>query len=192
MRVLGDGPAALVAYAHGPVEVWDLSTLRQLRPPLTGHEGAVRGAATAVVHDRHLAVSGGDDRSVRIWDLDGERREMGSRLTGHAGTVTGVTTALVDGSCVVVTGGSDATVRIWDLGGEGQLGEPLTGHTTAVDLLTAGTVDGRPALLTRDDRHQSVRIWDLATREELHGRSTGEYASPPSSSSRQSTTASSV
>ncbi|MGW2787421.1 WD40 repeat domain-containing protein [Streptomyces populi] len=176
VSVLHDRPAALVAYGHGPVEVWDLSTLRHLRPPLTGHEAAVRGAATAVVNRRHLAVTGGDDRSVRVWDLDGER-ETGSRPAGHAGSVTGVTTAVVDGSCVIVTSGSDTGVRIWDLGGKERLGEPLTGHTTAVDLLTTGTVDGRPALLTRGDRHKTVRIWDLTTREELHGRSTSEYTS---------------
>ncbi|MEV6015650.1 MULTISPECIES: hypothetical protein [unclassified Streptomyces] len=181
VRVLHDRPAALFAYAHGPVEVWDLSTLRQVRPSLTGHEAAVRGVATAVVNGQQLAVTGGDDRSVRIWDLDGERetgRETGGWLAGHQGTVTGVTTAVVNGSCVIVTGGSDTRVRMWDLDGGGQLGEPLTGHTTAVDLLTAGTVDGRAALLTRDVRHKTVRIWDLTTREELHGRSTNEYTSP--------------
>ncbi|MET7981725.1 MULTISPECIES: hypothetical protein [unclassified Streptomyces] len=177
VTVLHDRPAVLAASADGPVEVWGLPTLRQLRPPLTGHEGAVRGAATAVVNSRHLAVTGGDDKSVRIWDLDGER-ETGSRLTGHAGSVTGLTTAVVDGSCVIVTGGSDTSVRIWDLGGKRQLGEPLPGPTTAVDLLTAGTVDGRPTLLTRGNRHKTVRIWDLTTREELHGRSTSEYTSP--------------
>ncbi|MFB7334095.1 WD40 repeat domain-containing protein [Streptomyces adustus] len=177
VTVLHDRPAVLAASAHGPVEVRELPTLRQLRPSLTGHEAAVRGVATAVVNRRHLAVTGGDDRSVRIWDLDGER-ETSSRLTGHADSVTGVTTAVVDGSCVVVTGGSDSRVRIWDLDGRGQLGEPLPGHTTSVDLLTAGTVDGRPTLLTRGDWHKTVRIWDLTTREELHGRSTNEYTSP--------------
>ncbi|GAV37632.1 WD domain, G-beta repeat [Streptomyces acidiscabies] len=173
VTVLHDRPAALVAYAHGPVEVWDLSTLRQLRPPLTGHEAAVRGAATAVLNRRHLAVTGSDDRSVRIWDLDGERE-----TSGHAGTVAAVTTAVVDGRRVIVTGGSDTSVRLWDLDGTGQLGEPLTGFTTAVGLLAVGTVDGRLTLLARDDRHQTVRIWDLTTREELHGRSTSEYTSP--------------
>ncbi|MDX3800643.1 hypothetical protein [Streptomyces sp. AK04-3B] len=177
VRMLHDRPAALLAYAHGPVDVWDLSTRRQLRPPLTGHEATVRGVATAVVNSRHLAVTGGDDGSVRIWDLDGER-ETGGWLTGHAGSVTGVTTAVVDGRCIVVSGGSDTGVRIWDLDGEGQLGEPLAGCAAGVDLLTAGTVDGRSTLLMRGDWHKTVRIWDLTTREELHGRSTGEYTSP--------------
>ncbi|MER5449244.1 hypothetical protein ABT065_27010 [Streptomyces sp. NPDC002764] len=177
LRVLRDRPAALVAYDHGPVAVWDLSTLQTLQPSLTGHEAVVRGVSTVLVNSRQLAVTGGDDRSVRVWDLDGERKK-GSWLTCHAGSVRGVTTALVDGTCVIVTGGSDTRVRLWDLDGKGQLGEPLTGHTTAVDLLTAATVDGRPTLLTRDDWHKTVRIWDLTTREELHGQSTSEYLSP--------------
>ncbi|MEU4170198.1 hypothetical protein AB0F46_25365 [Streptomyces sp. NPDC026665] len=177
VTMLHDRPAALAASADGPFEVWELPTLRRLRPPLRGHEARVRGVATAVVNRCHLAVTGGDDKSVRVWDLDGER-ETGSRLTGHTGSLTGVATAVVDGGIVIVTGGSDARVRIWDLEGEGQLGEPLAGHTTGVDLLTAGTVDRRPTLLTRGDWHKTVRMWDLTTREELHGRTTGEYTSP--------------
>ncbi|MDQ0938835.1 WD40 repeat domain-containing protein [Streptomyces sp. V1I1] len=183
--MLDGRPAAVVAYSvSGKVDVWDLSAHRHLRPPhlphlrlpLLGHRDTVRGVATAVVKGRHLTVSGGDDRSVRIWDLDGER-EAGSPLSGHAGPVRGVTTAVVDGRPVILTGGWDKTVRIWDLDGGGQLGEPLTGHTSDVHLLTVGMVDGRPTLITRD-RHEAVRIWDLTTREQLHGRSTTEYTSP--------------
>ncbi|WP_431676017.1 WD40 repeat domain-containing protein [Kitasatospora sp. KL5] len=177
LTVLHGRPTALVGFAlRGPVAVWDLSARRHLHRPLTGHEGTVRGAATAVVQGCHLAVTGGDDRSVRIWDLDGEK-EADSRPAGHAGPVQKVTAAVVDGRCVIVTGGSDTKVRIWDLDGGAQLGAPLTGHTAAVDLLTVGTVEGRPTLLTRD-RHETVHVWDLATREQLHGRSTSEYTSP--------------
>lgn len=177
VSMLDDRPAALLASAHGPVAVWDPSARRTLRPSLTGHEATVRAAATAVVNGRHLAVTGGDDRSVRVFDLDGERRTAG-RLKGHDGSVTAVTTAVVDGGCVIVTGGSDTRVRLWDLDGDERPGGPLTTHTVAADLLAAGTVDGRPTLLTRGDGHRTVRMWDLATRQELPGRSTGEYTSP--------------
>ena len=177
LTVLQGRPTALVAFGQRwSVAVWDLSALGHLHAPLTGHDGTVRGAATAVVQGRHLAVTGGDDGSVRIWDLEGEK-EAGGGPVGQAGPVQRVTTAVVDGRSVIVTGGSDAKVRIWDLDGGGQLGEPLTGHTDAVDLLTVGTVEGRPAILTRD-RHERVRIWDLTTREELIGWSTSEYTSP--------------
>ncbi|GAA2491685.1 hypothetical protein GCM10010276_33930 [Streptomyces longisporus] len=172
VSVLHGRPAALVG-GHGPVEVWDLSTLEHLYPPLIGHVSTVRGTATAVVEGRHLAVTGGDDRSVRIWDLDGHI-ETGSRPTGHSRTIRRFTTTVVDGRAVIVTSDSDEKVRIWDLDDGGQLGKHLPGHTGAVDLLTVGMVEGRPTLLTRDV-NRTVRIWDLAGREELHGRSTREY-----------------
>ncbi|MEU6239311.1 hypothetical protein ABZ885_40870, partial [Kitasatospora sp. NPDC047058] len=176
LTVLQGRTAALVACrGRGPVEVWDLSALRHRHLPLTGHEGTVRGVATAVVEGRHLAVTGGDDGSVRVWEFDGAKEE-GSRPAGHVGPVHQVTTAVVEGRSVIVTGGPDRQVRIWDLDGGGEPGEPLAGHTAAVDLVTVGTVEGRPTLLTRDGK-KTVRIWDLTTREELHGRLTGEYGS---------------
>jgi WD40 repeat protein len=176
LRMLHGRPAALLA-RHGRVEVWDLSTLRHLYPPLIGHEGTVRGAATAVVRGRHLAVTGGDDGSVRIWDLDGET-EAGSPLSRHVGPVTGFTTAVVEGRPVIVTGGDDGSVRIWDLDSGAQLAEPLIGDTSSVNLLTVGMVDGRLTLITRGRwQEKTVQVWDLTTREQLRGRTTTEYTS---------------
>ncbi|MEH0474177.1 hypothetical protein QA943_36045 [Streptomyces sp. B21-097] len=176
VRVLHGRPAALVAYAgrRQPVQVWDLSTHGHLCLPLVGHEDTVRGVATALVKGRHLAVTGGDDGSVRVWDLDGER-ETGSRPAGLTQPVQKFATAVVDGRHVVVIADSDG-LRIRDLDDGGQVGEPLTGRTGVVDLLTVGTVKGRPTLITRG-RNETVRMWDLTTREELHGRSTREYTS---------------
>lgn len=173
VRVLHGRPAALVAFDKS-VEVWDLSTLRHLVLPLTGHDATVRGAATAVLKGRPLAVTA-DDGSVRIWDLDGER-DTGNRPTVHAGPVQEVTTSVVDGRSVIVTLGSDTKVRVWDLDGKGQLGEPLPTHSDAVRLMTVRMVNGQPTLITRD-RQDTVRIWDLTTREELRGQATTEYTS---------------
>ncbi len=175
VRMLHGRPAALVGYSgRRPVEVWDLSTLTHLCLPLVGHEATVRGVATAVVKGRHLAVTGGDDGSVRVWDLDGERG-TDSSPAGPARPVQKFATAVVDGRCVVVTADSD-DLRIRDLDDGRQIGEPLAGQTGVVDLLTVATVTGRPTLITRD-RSETVRMWDLTTKEELHGRSTTEYAS---------------
>ncbi|HEY3480337.1 MAG TPA: hypothetical protein VGL02_15680 [Streptomyces sp.] len=176
LQILDGRPAALVASAgHGRVELWDLSTRTHLGLPLTGHSQTVRGTATASLKGRHLAVTGGDDRSVRVWDLDGGQEAAGQRV-GHAASVQEVTTAVVDGRSVVISAAADRTVRIWDLDEGRQLGEPLTGHTNAVSLLTVGTVDGRPTLLARD-RVERALLWDLATREPLPGPPSTEYTS---------------
>ncbi|MEU4872032.1 WD40 repeat domain-containing protein [Streptomyces sp. NPDC021608] len=171
VTVLRGRPAALLGHSgRSPVQVWDLSARRRLCPPLTGHEDTVRAVATAVVRGRHLAVTGGDDASLRVWDLDGERGTAGGAPPVHR-----FAAAVVDGRCVVVTAEGDE-LRIRDLDDGELLGEPLTGRSGGVDLLTVGTVDGRATLITRG-RGDTVRMWDLTAREELHGRSTSEHTS---------------
>jgi WD40 repeat protein len=76
---------------------------------LTDHAGYVR--AMAVTEDGQAAVSGGDDGTVRVWDLAGTAAPR--VLTGHHGPVTAV--AVSDDGRTAVSGGDDGTVRVWDL-----------------------------------------------------------------------------
>jgi WD40 repeat protein len=47
-----------------------LATGRQASPPLTGHTNSVRAVACATLPDgRAVAVTGGNDRTVRVWDI---------------------------------------------------------------------------------------------------------------------------
>ncbi|WP_037604312.1 WD40 repeat domain-containing protein [Streptacidiphilus rugosus] len=175
LTVLDGRPAALVSFAlRGPVHVADLSTLKPLQPPLTGHVRTVPGTAAVRLRGRHLAVTGGEDGSVRIWDLDAERESAAAPADGSE-LVRHVTTAVVDGRPVVVASGTGPTVRILDLDEGTQLGEPLVDHPRGPSLLTTGTVAGRPTLLTRD-LNKDVRLRDLSTREELPGPTSTEYA----------------
>lgn len=171
--VLDGRPAVLVSGREG-AEVWDVSTGENLRPPLIGHLGIVRGTAMPELFGRHLAVTGSDDRSVRIWDLDGDG-EAGSWQTDHLRSMGGFVTALVDGRSVIISGDRDEKVRIRSLDDGAQIGVQLPGHVGSVRLMTVGMVEGRLTLLTRDSE-RNVRIWDLADREELHGRTTREYS----------------
>ncbi|WP_194913221.1 WD40 repeat domain-containing protein [Catenulispora rubra] len=165
-------PAALISSREG-AEVWDVSTRENLRPPLIGHLGDVRGTAMPVLNGRHLAVTGSDDRSVRIWDLDNDG-EVGSWQADHLRSMGGFVTALVDGRSVIISGDRDDEVRIRSLDDGAQIGAPLPGPAGNVRLMTVGMVEGRLTLFTRD-RDRNVRIWDLADRKELHGRTTREY-----------------
>ena len=87
-----------------------------------------------------MAVSGGFDKAVRVWDLrTGQLR--GSPLTGHDSWVKGVACITLDDRPVAVTAGFDATLRVWDLASGRVHGEPLTGHAsevTTVELHHAG------------------------------------------------------
>ena len=81
---------------------------------LTGHTGGVAAVACTTLDGRPVAVTGGVDGTVRIWDLR-TRTALGDPLTGHTGGVAAVACTTLDGRPVAVTGGRDGTVRIWDL-----------------------------------------------------------------------------
>ena len=104
---IGGPPGSMSArWARGPLET-ALQTL-------TGHTGPVTAVAVGEVEGRAVAVTGGVDGTVRVWDL-ASGRPRGEPLTGHTGPVSAVAVGEVDGRAVAVTGSDDGTVRVWDL-----------------------------------------------------------------------------
>jgi WD40 repeat protein len=95
--------------------------------------------AVAVTADGRTAVSGGDDGTVRVWDLAGTAAPR--VLTGHDGQVRGVAVT-ADGQ-TAVSGGGDGTVRVWDLAGDQEQARWIADvDILAVALNTAITVVG--------------------------------------------------
>ena len=60
----------------------------------------------------------------------------------------------------LASGGDDGTVRLWDVATGQPIGDPLTGHTGAVDSV-AFSPDGKTLASGSDDG--TVRLWDVAT-----------------------------
>ena len=65
---------------------------------MQSHTNFVR--SVAITSDNKFIVSGGDDITVRIWNLQDKTQE--AALQGHTAIIT-------------ISGGDDNTVRIWDL-----------------------------------------------------------------------------
>ena len=129
-------------------------TTTALEQVLTGHAGWVR--SVAVTADGARAVSGGDDGTVRVWDLATGQQQ--AELTGHDGRVRSV--AVTADGARAVSGGDDGTVRVWDLA-TGQQQAELTGHDGQV--LVGGGHRGRGQGGQRRPTDGTVRVWDLAT-----------------------------
>jgi WD40 repeat protein len=61
-----DGTTVAAGHVDGAVELWDLSTRKQLPgSPLHGHTAAVESVAFGVAHQ---LATGGDDATLRLWD----------------------------------------------------------------------------------------------------------------------------
>ncbi|MGV9314659.1 WD40 repeat domain-containing protein [Streptomyces sp. NPDC003691] len=106
--VLGGRPVAVSAGGRdGTLRVWDLATGRRTGAPLTGHTGRVGAVATAVVDGCPVAVSGGEDRTVRLWDLDARER-IGSALVFPAAVGA---LAVAPGGLIVCFGSEAAFLR---------------------------------------------------------------------------------
>ena len=93
-------------------------------------------------------LTGSDDKTVRVWDLDtGTSRT----LTGHTDRVNAV--AYSPDGRHLATGSDDKTVRVWDL--DTGTSRTLTGHTDGVNSV-AYSPDGQLASGSDDDM---IRLW---------------------------------
>jgi WD40 repeat protein len=122
-----------------------------------GHAGAVHSVAFAP--DGRQALSGGDDRVLRLWDV-GSGKEV-RRLAGHANAVIRV--AFAAGGRQVLSGSSryrtpDRVVRRWDPAA-GREGKPAAGDGPPRVECAAFSADGRFALLGVGEG--GLRLWEL-------------------------------
>jgi len=118
---------------------------------IKGHVGSVE--ALALSPDGRWAVSGSNDWSLRLWDLESNR--LIRTFEGHSATVHAVTFT-PDGKSIL-SGSEDRTLRLWDLA-SGRATLALRGHTLAVQSIAIGP-DGKLAASVSEDG--TVRVWDL-------------------------------
>jgi hypothetical protein len=104
-------------------------------------------------------VSGGDDATVRVWELE-SRELLHQPLRGHDGDVNALALGELHGRAIVASGGNDRTVRLWDLVSGESLGAALQGHRRKVRAVAIGEFRGRPIVVSGSDDN-TVRVWDL-------------------------------
>jgi hypothetical protein len=135
----------------------------QIGDPLTGHTRTIACVAYGLLGDRPIAVTGGHDRTARVWDLAAHQQHR-SPLR-HDTAVLAVACGRLGERAIAITGCQDHALYLWDLETGELVGAPLRGHTGAVVSIALGDVDGRAvAVSVSDDR--SVRLWDLVEHRE--------------------------
>lgn len=144
VRVSEDGRLVYTVGTDGLLRVWEVATGVVLRAiPMDAHKDRVRSLAVAPRGD--LAVTGGRDKRICIWNL--KTGGLAAALDGHEDWVSDVAVS-ADGA-FAASASYDETVRLWDCRGyrvEKVFG-PFGGRVRAV----AFTPDGG-TLLAGDER----------------------------------------
>ncbi|MEZ5265253.1 MAG: WD40 repeat domain-containing protein [Acidimicrobiales bacterium] len=135
---------------------------------LYGDERPRRAAVLAASGTR--VAAGSDNGTVAFWDVD-ERVLVRDPVAAHGTSEVRGLAASPDGT-MVASSGEDGTVRIWDPVTGNPVGEALTHNEPDPDARTFNhnavpavtfSPDGR--LLASGDRHGSIIVWDLASRQ---------------------------
>jgi WD40 repeat protein len=179
LTTLNGRPIAITSGGLGDatVRAWDLAAgtklgdlgqarLRSWMHRLIGRPWPGKGPfaiAVTSLEGRPIAVTGGADGSVRVWDVANATQLQ--KLTGHTDSVNVVAVTALEGRPIAVTGSDDRTVRVWDVANATQL-QKLTGHTDSVNAVAVSALEGRPIAVT-GGFDGSVRVWDVASGTQL-------------------------
>lgn len=90
------------------VRLWDVNNGRIVRL-FEGHKAGI--SSLAFSPDGKNLISGGEDGSLNIWDLQSSRTPLVS-LNSHKGSVTDTTLNTI--GSVLISGSSDGTVKYWN------------------------------------------------------------------------------
>lgn len=156
-----DGKALATGDTEGTVHLWSLAP----RGGYVSLGGAGRGGLNSLdiaADGRTMAVAS-DDGTVHLWDTQAGK-EL-ARLRGHADKVNRAAFA-PDGK-TLASASDDRTARLWDV---------VTAKERAVLRSHQGPVndavfspDGKTLATGADAKHDTVRVWDVATGE-VRGR----------------------
>jgi WD40 repeat protein len=170
----------------GEIKVWELARVKGSRDvkakelyTLKGHEGGV--ACVAISADGKTLVSGGGDKTIKVWDLDSGKEKH--TLAGHKAAVRCLT--FISGTSLLASGADDGTIRLWETGAGKELGQREThrGPVTCLLWVQSFVRDEKGRLvpqgvLVSGSNDQTVKLWgvDLSLSATLRGHRNGVLA----------------
>jgi serine/threonine protein kinase len=149
---LTPGQPLLLFGSGTAVKRWDLANQQPLRP-LTGHFDLVQ--TLALSPDGTWLVSGGADKTIRLWNLAQGGRGTGITFASHSDTVTAL--AITPDSRHLISSSVYDPIIIWDLSQRREL-HRLSGHTARINSLA---ISPNGAMLASASSDKTIRLWNL-------------------------------
>lgn len=152
------GDLIMTGSVDGTAIVWSYDSGEIMRV-LEGHSSSI--LCMEMSKKGRFALTGSEDGSLRVWDFTAVNSHIPH---WHAGTIRALCTA-AEG--IAVTAGDDCVASIWDSSVGEFLGE-IRRHSVSIRWCFASN-DGSRILTASPNRE--VHVWDIKTREYLHGLS---------------------
>jgi WD40 repeat protein len=171
-----DGEHLASTSSDGIVKIWDdakrldKQRLDQKRDARLSLRARVAGPGLNVAFspDGQWLASGGEENTVKIWDL--KSGAEGRTLREHTGDIFAI--AISPDGRWVASGGEDSSVKVWDAHDEFRLARSFRGHTGIVSSLAISPDSRR---LVSGSRDATVKVWDLT---QLTEPETGKAGGP--------------
>jgi uncharacterized protein YoaH (UPF0181 family) len=167
---------AITGSDDGTIRLWDLQARAPLTDPLPAHQprggytfggGVQQLATTTLPNGQAIAITAGDDGTIRLWDLQA-RVPLTDPLPAHKDRVQQLaTTTLPNGQAIAITAGDDGTIRLWDLQARVPLTDPLPAHKDRVQQLATTTLSTGQVIAITGSDDGTIRLWDLQARAPL-------------------------
>ncbi|EKV03259.1 WD40 repeat-containing protein [Leptolyngbya sp. PCC 7375] len=141
-------PVLATTNLDGHLKLWDLDA-NSLLQTIEAHEGAAWDLAFSSKGD--FLVSGGADKQVKVWDLDGTLRYT---LGGHEGMVWQVAVSPVEQT--IASASLDNTAKLWS--SAGQLLSTLRGATKGSSLWSVAFNPAEATVATGGDE-AVIQLW---------------------------------
>jgi len=133
------------------IKVWNFNDLKLIRS-LEGHEETVK--ALAVSANGELLVSGGGDKSLRLWDLK-KYEKVFANEDCHEDDINCL--AFLPNGKAVVSGSDDFQIKVWSTN-KGTLKSTISGHTGSINCFAINT---KSSLLISGSEDRTIRGWNL-------------------------------